>query len=191
VNVDAYEITFELSEPFRPVEQLLAVLPADSVKALPECCQWLMLDRSSPLKDIYSSDIPIDPNGKVLPWLWVVLLPFIDERRITAAMELCDSKMSLEEKRRNSAGTPLMFLHLQHGLASLALSQIDYGSVGMPEYVSFDTASVPPQISPQITPDSSVRTEFTFSPEEGAGISGSLSMGWSRRPLALYEPSQT
>ena len=29
---------------------------------------------------------PVDPNGKAMPWLWVVLLPFIDEPRLLAAM---------------------------------------------------------------------------------------------------------
>jgi hypothetical protein len=126
VNVDSYEITFELSKPFRPVEQLLAVLPADSVKALPEACQQLMLNSDSPIIDIYSRDIPIDPNGKILPWLWVVLLPFIDERRIVEALKLCENEMTPEEVQRNSFGNPLMFLHNGHTLGVVSLSHLDY-----------------------------------------------------------------
>lgn len=68
VNIDRYAITFELATPFRPVEQLLAVLPAESVHALPAAAQRLMTDEASPIKDIYVSDAPIDPNGKHLPW---------------------------------------------------------------------------------------------------------------------------
>jgi len=124
VNVDSYDIQFQLSKPFKPVEQLLAVLPADSVAALPEACSWLMLDKESPIKDLYSDDIPIDPNGKILPWLWVVLLPFIDENRITAAMALCLDNMTEEETKRNSYGSPLLFIHADHDLAKAVSDRV-------------------------------------------------------------------
>jgi 5'-3' exoribonuclease 2 len=58
VNIDSYKIEFTLHHPFSPVEQLLAVLPSDSAHALPEACQWLMTDPSSPIIDIYNDDIP-------------------------------------------------------------------------------------------------------------------------------------
>jgi len=46
----------------------------------------LMMDEESPIIDFYPRDVPVDPNGKAMPWLWVVLLPFIDEDRLLAAM---------------------------------------------------------------------------------------------------------
>jgi 5'-3' exoribonuclease 2 len=78
--------SFELSTPFNPVEQLMAVLPSDSSHAIPKPMKWLMLDEESPIIDFYPRDVPVDPNGKAMPWLWVVLLPFIDEERLLAAM---------------------------------------------------------------------------------------------------------
>ena len=45
-----------------------------------------MTDMESPIIDFYPSEVPVDPNGKAMPWLWVVLLPFIDEERLLAAM---------------------------------------------------------------------------------------------------------
>ncbi len=78
--------SFELSKPFNPVEQLMAVLPADSVHAIPSEARWLMTDPESPIIDFYPIDVPVDPNGKAMPWLWVVLLPFIDEDRLLAAL---------------------------------------------------------------------------------------------------------
>jgi len=78
--------SFELSTPFNPVEQLLAVLPSDSAHAVPKPARWLMMDEESPIIDFYPRDVPVDPNGKAMPWLWVVLLPFIDEDRLLAAM---------------------------------------------------------------------------------------------------------
>eukprot|EP01032_Pedospumella_encystans_P018902 gene18902-21503_t len=126
-NIDSYgEIEFELSEPFRPIEQLLAVFPANSVKALPEPCHWLMTDPKSPIFDLYDSDIPIDPNGKHLPWLWILLLPFVDETRITAAFELCREKFSLHDAKRNKFGLPVVFVHKDHPLAAFASQNIRY-----------------------------------------------------------------
>ena len=78
--------SFELNEPFKPVEQLLAVLPDDSSHAVPKETRWLMGDPESPIIDFYPTDVPCDPNGKAMPWLWVVLLPFIDEDRLMAAL---------------------------------------------------------------------------------------------------------
>mmetsp|Transcript_3131 Transcript_3131/g.4838 ORF Transcript_3131/g.4838 Transcript_3131/m.4838 type:complete len:1148 (+) Transcript_3131:90-3533(+) len=183
VNVDTYEISFELSEPFLPVEQLLAVLPAESVHALPEACQWLMLDEKSPIRDLYSSDIPIDPNGKVLPWLWVVLLPFIDERRIKSAMALCKDNMTEEETRRNTFGTSVIFLHRKHPLVLKALSQMYYPNTS-------DTGDV------VILRAETECCEVYFPPtaSEGDGISGHLRVPQSELyqfPLGARVPAPT
>ena len=122
-NIDQYgKIEFELSEPFRPIEQLLAVFPANSVHALPKPCHWLMTDPSSPIIDLYSDDVALDPNGKHLPWLWILLLPFVDETRITAAFNLCKEKLSLEEARRNAFGEQVVFVHKNSRLGQIALS---------------------------------------------------------------------
>ena len=40
VNIDNYSISFELSQPFNPVQQLLAVFPSESAHALPAPCRW-------------------------------------------------------------------------------------------------------------------------------------------------------
>ena len=125
VNVDLYEIKFEMHYPFRPIEQLLAVLPADSVNALPDTCHWLMTDKSSPIIDIYSDDIPIDPNGKHLPHLWVLLLPFLDEKRIHNAFEQCEDALSEYDKSKNKLGQPIIFVHRASPIASGSASVLD------------------------------------------------------------------
>jgi 5'-3' exoribonuclease 2 len=78
--------SFELATPFNPVEQLMAVLPSDSSHAIPKAARWLMEDLESPIIDFYPKEVPVDPNGKAMPWLWVVLLPFIDEDRLLSAL---------------------------------------------------------------------------------------------------------
>ena len=96
--------SFELHEPFKPVEQLMAVLPEDSAHAIPKASQWLMCDEESPIIDFYPKDVPVDPNGKAMPWLWVVLLPFIDEDRLLAALEPTMKKWTKQELLCNARG---------------------------------------------------------------------------------------
>lgn len=88
-NIDRFQSdvkSFELSTPFNPVEQLMAVLPSDSSHTIPKATRWLMEDLESPIIDFYPKEVPVDPNGKAMPWLWVVLLPFIDEDRLLSAL---------------------------------------------------------------------------------------------------------
>ncbi|CAN0278720.1 unnamed protein product [Discosporangium mesarthrocarpum] len=93
-------MAFEESKPFRPIEQLMGVLPAASCKALPKPCRPLMTHKDSPIIDFYPKKVPCDPNGKPMPWLWVVLLPFIDEERLLKALQPLYKKFTPEEKER-------------------------------------------------------------------------------------------
>jgi 5'-3' exoribonuclease 2 len=61
-------INFELGTPFRPIEQLMGVLPAASKEHIPVPLRWLMEDESSPIIDFYPVDFPIDMNGKKHAW---------------------------------------------------------------------------------------------------------------------------
>ena len=115
---------FEIGAPFRPVEQLMAVLPEDSSHALPEASRWLMSDSMSPIIDFYPKEILCDPNGKAMPWLWVVLLPFIDEKRLLEALQPTMSQWSDKELLCNARGPTdgYIFFHSSHNLALLLSS---------------------------------------------------------------------
>jgi 5'-3' exoribonuclease 2 len=124
VNIDSYgEIEFDKSHPFTPIEQLLAVLPSSSAAALPEECRWLMLDKTSPIIDLYDENIPIDPNGKYLPWLWILLLPFIDETRIVEAFKMCKPNLSLDSLTKNSPGKVVIFVEENSSVGEFAKVQ--------------------------------------------------------------------
>ncbi|CAH0480371.1 unnamed protein product [Peronospora belbahrii] len=111
-NIDRFEITFEEGLPFHPFEQLMGVFPANSGHAIPKPYRWLMSDPESPIIDFYPKDIPVDPNGKAMPWLWVVLLPFIDEHRLLEAMKEPNKKLTEAEKKRNARfGKEVIFFH--------------------------------------------------------------------------------
>ena len=111
--------SFDKSEPFGPVEQLMAVLPEDSRHAVPKGSRWLMRDSESPIIDFYPKDVPCDPNGKAMPWLWVVLLPFIDEGRLLDALRPTMAKWTQKELLCNSRGLDdgYVFLHKDNQLA--------------------------------------------------------------------------
>uniref|UniRef100_A0A672GCS8 5'-3' exoribonuclease 1 n=1 Tax=Salarias fasciatus TaxID=181472 RepID=A0A672GCS8_SALFA len=92
-NISGLTLTFDLGKPFMPFQQLLAVLPAASMH--------LMTSERSPIIEYYPLDFKTDLNGKQQEWEAVVLIPFIDERCLLAAMEPCNNKLTKEEKSRN------------------------------------------------------------------------------------------
>ncbi|KAG5847732.1 hypothetical protein ANANG_G00129340 [Anguilla anguilla] len=100
-NIAGLKLEFDLGKPFMPFEQLLGVLPAASKDLLPQCYQHLMTAESSPIIEYYPLDFKTDLNGKQQEWEAVVLIPFIDETRLLAAMEPYSALMSAGEKARN------------------------------------------------------------------------------------------
>ncbi|XP_048190904.1 5'-3' exoribonuclease 1 isoform X4 [Perognathus longimembris pacificus] len=107
-NISALKIHFELGKPFKPFEQLLAVLPAASKSLLPTCYQHLMTNEDSPIIEYYPPDFKTDLNGKQQEWEAVVLIPFIDEKRLLEAMETCNHSLKKEERKRNQHSECLM-----------------------------------------------------------------------------------
>ncbi|EHB02317.1 5'-3' exoribonuclease 1 [Heterocephalus glaber] len=107
-NISTLKIHFELGKPFKPFEQLLAVLPAASKNLLPVCYQHLMTSEDSPIIEYYPPDFKTDLNGKQQEWEAVVLIPFIDEKRLLEAMETCNHSLKEEERKRNRHSECLM-----------------------------------------------------------------------------------
>lgn len=105
------EISFSLSAPLTPFQQLLACLPPASCTLLPECYRWLMTDPSSPVIDFYPTDFSTDLNGMKMEYEAIVLLPFIDLGRLLAAeKEKCLAHMLTEtERRRNQFGDVFVY----------------------------------------------------------------------------------
>ena len=109
-NIQNLTIKFELSEPFKPIEQLLGVFPAASKQHIPKCFHFLMDSDQSPVIDFYPEDFEIDMNGKKHEWQGVALLPFIDAERLLAAVQPIYKKLTKDEAQRNSTGDSCLYL---------------------------------------------------------------------------------
>lgn len=74
-------VVFSQGTPFRPFQQLLAVLPSASSQLLPAPFQPLMMNPDSPILDFYPLVFDVDMEGKRAEWEGVVKVPFVDEVR--------------------------------------------------------------------------------------------------------------
>lgn len=104
------------TKPFKPLEQLMGVFPAASGNFLPQTWRNLMSSPDSSIIDFYPDDFAIDLNGKKYAWQGVALLPFVDERRLRAALSDVYPDLTVEEVKRNSLGSDVMFLSKSHPL---------------------------------------------------------------------------
>lgn len=116
LNISQLDIKFHLGEPFKPIEQLLSVLPPFSSKALPECLRNLMVDPSSEIIDFYPKKMELDINGHPYSWMGVNLIPFIDDTRIRTAVKRYNHLFKEEDNIRNSFGQTLVYFKTDHFL---------------------------------------------------------------------------
>ncbi len=141
-NFANLELKYDLGKPFLPYEQLLGVLPAASKALLPVAHHSLMSSVDSPIIDYYPSNFQVllisstlfflhyynsnwnllvfqtDKNGKQQEWEAVVLIPFIDEKRLISAMNDCESRLSAEEKNRNRHGPMQVYVYSEEDLGN-------------------------------------------------------------------------
>lgn len=105
------KIRFTKGRPFEPLIQLLSVLPPKSSLFLPLSFSKLMNDDISPIINFYPKNFKMDLNGKKNLWEGVVLLPFIDEKKLLDAINSVREKSELnsEEKIRNCFGKDIVF----------------------------------------------------------------------------------
>jgi len=116
VDINSMEVNFDKGTPFRPYEQLMGVMPAASNHTIPSVFHSLMTDKDSDIVDFYPEDFDIDLNGKKFAWQGVALLPFIDEKRLLAAMATRYPELTADEKARNEFGHEALILSTQHAL---------------------------------------------------------------------------
>lgn len=81
-NIQNINLNFELGKPFLPIQHLMAVLPSANKHLLPAPLQFLLADPKSPIIEFYPEEYEIDMNGKSNHWEALVLIPFIQEKKL-------------------------------------------------------------------------------------------------------------
>jgi 5'-3' exoribonuclease 2 len=138
VDLGKLDIKFDLGMPFKPIEQLLCVLPAGSMQFLPLPCRKLMTDEDSILLEYYPESFQIDMDGKRFAWQGVALLPFIDEKIFQQAMDGIERYFTPEERERNRFGDDVLVLsaHTPLGQNLLPLVSVPNEPVPLPVALS-------------------------------------------------------
>lgn len=111
-NFTEVDLKFDLGEPFKPLDQLLSVLPAASSALLPKIYRSLVTSSSSPLAKYFPTEVEYDLNGKQNDWEAVVLAPFIEEDALLKASVLCNLFLSPEERANNIHGPHLLYQYV-------------------------------------------------------------------------------
>lgn len=93
---------------FSPPHGLISsvqVLPPESADFLPRPFKDLMVNPASKVGEFYPNDFKVDFNGKKNAWEAVVLIPFIDEKRLLKAVhDIEATSITAEELKRNKLG---------------------------------------------------------------------------------------
>ncbi|GMN44246.1 hypothetical protein TIFTF001_013438 [Ficus carica] len=116
-GIENLKIEFTLGQPFKPLDQLMAVLPSASAHALPLFYRKLMTEASSPLLAFYPTDFELDMNGKRFSWQAICKLPFIDESLLLSEIARVEHTLTDEERQRNRLGFDVLFIHISQPFA--------------------------------------------------------------------------
>lgn len=114
-----FELKFEFGKPFLPFQQLLGVLPPNSIDLVPEAYRDLILNPNSELIDFYPPSFETDMNGKKQDWEALVLIPFIDENRLLTAMAKCDKGLKDTERQRNKHGAMSVYTFTEENMGTV------------------------------------------------------------------------
>lgn len=134
VDIGGMAPQFEKGTPFRPFEQLMGVLPTASSHVIPESFRSLMTDEDSDILEFYPEDFMVDLNGKKFKWQGVALLPFIDEKRLLAAMNTRYPLLSEEDRARNEPGKDVLLFSTKHPLYQDVVTNFYSKKEGAPKY---------------------------------------------------------
>ncbi|KAI3693172.1 hypothetical protein L6452_33003 [Arctium lappa] len=163
---------FRKGMPFKPFDQLMAVLPPMSAHALPVSYQSLMTDEDSSIRDFYPTEFDMDMDGKRYLWQGICKLPFIEEERLLAATKKIEKELSEEEAKRNAENVDQLFMHK---LETLALRIINAaGSMKQNISIKIDT-----ELSGDIN-------GFVHFKQESENVSDSNGLANDRDVLCVY-----
>ena len=116
-TIENFDMWESINEPFYPYQQLLTILPPDSIQNLLPKCYYEYFIESKKFDKFYPLTFDMDLNGRSMPWESIILIPFINEKDLLEY----ESKLSEEGKlimsesdiRRNQRGKEKLFSKLK------------------------------------------------------------------------------
>lgn len=104
-------IKFEFSKrfPFKPLTQLMSVLPPQSSWCLPKQMADLMTKSDSPLISFYPTKFEFDINGGTTSWKGHAIIPFIDSHKLQKVLKEAKIDLTDEENDRNNFGVTFLY----------------------------------------------------------------------------------
>ncbi|KAF3321823.1 5'-3' exoribonuclease 3-like protein [Carex littledalei] len=103
--------TAKFSQPFKPFDQLMAVLPPQSSAELPSAYAELMKCKDSKISEFYpEGDTEIDMDGKRFIWQGIIKLPSINEDLLLESTKMLESQLQIDEIERNSLRKDIIFI---------------------------------------------------------------------------------
>ncbi|KAK9734610.1 hypothetical protein RND81_04G151700 [Saponaria officinalis] len=118
------KVKFDKGSPFKPFDQLMAVLPPKSAHALPKAYQDLMVRDDSKIVEFYPKDFEVDTDGKRFLWQGTSKLPFIDQEKLLNTTCELESTIEVNEAERNAETTDRMFWRGSNSCAEVNLGYI-------------------------------------------------------------------
>ncbi|KAF5348596.1 hypothetical protein D9756_009690 [Leucocoprinus leucothites] len=113
-DIDQLTFNFDVGQPFKPLEQLVAMMSPVQMENVPPTCRGLLTAPDSPILDLYPTEFEVDKRTKV-----IAKIPFIDEERLIRAMEAIEHKLTPEERYRNRASAALKMTYGTHNSTTL------------------------------------------------------------------------
>lgn len=106
------EMKFDKNRPFKPFEQLLAVLPPQSSELLPKSCRELVTSSNSPIIEYYPTEFEVDLEGKKQEYEGQPILPFIDVNKLKKCYNNVKDNFDDMENKRNSSGKNMIYKNI-------------------------------------------------------------------------------
>ncbi|XP_078155037.1 5'-3' exoribonuclease 2-like isoform X2 [Carex rostrata] len=110
-NLKCENIKFNIGQPLKPFDQLMAVLPPQSSDELPSAYAELMKCKDSKISKYYpEGDIEIDMDGKRFLRQGIIKLPSINHDLLLECTKMLESELQLDEIKRNSLRKDIIFI---------------------------------------------------------------------------------
>lgn len=114
------------TEPTKPFEQLLSVLPPKSYRLIPIPICQLLTNKSSPIKKFCPDKFEVDISGKRREWEGIVLLPMVDFDVIEKEYSKHINKVDKRELVRNNLGKSFVY---KYDVSNQFLFRSYYGDI--------------------------------------------------------------